>query len=66
MQTVARVILVLALAWSIAACVAPGSPSPPDSAPDTPATGLPTIPAPGSSLTPDQPKPSIEVPPPIY
>jgi hypothetical protein len=61
MRTAVRLILVLSLAWSIAACVAPASTSPADSAPG----GLPTTPAPSSSFTPGKPKPTIEVPPPI-
>jgi hypothetical protein len=65
MRTVARVIIVLALVWSMAACIGPGSPSPVESVPEGPATGMPSIPAPGSSFTPGRPKPSLEVPPPI-
>jgi len=65
MRTVARVIVVLALAWSMAACIGPGASTPVDSAPGVPGTGFPTPPAPGSSFEPGHPKPSIEIPPPI-
>jgi hypothetical protein len=65
MGNVARVIVVLAMAWSMAACVGPGASSPIDSQTGVPATGLPTPTAPGSSFEPGHPKPSIEIPPPI-
>jgi hypothetical protein len=61
MRTLTRLILVLAVAWLIGACVAPASTSPVDSA----SGGPPATPAPSSSFTPGQPKPTLEVPPPI-